>query len=67
MFFRGTAYTYGDFFNMVERYAKALKTHGVNKGDEFVVCLLQTPDYPVAVAAASLIVQRLTLLMLHLI
>ncbi len=54
-FFRGTQVAYAEFFNMVENYARALKQFGVNKGDEFVACLRSTPDYPVLVAAASLI------------
>lgn len=55
MFFRGTEITYQEFFDMVIMYARSLKQYGVNKGDEFVACLKQTPDYPVLVAAASLI------------
>ncbi len=61
LFFRGTEITYGEFFNMVESYAKSLKQYGVNKGDEFVACLRQTPDYPVLVAAASLIGAKINL------
>lgn len=55
MLFRGTEITYQEFFDMVVMYAKALKKYGVKKGDEFVACLKQTPDYPVLVAAASLV------------
>lgn len=55
MLFRGTEITYQEFFDMVTMYAKSLKQYGVNKGDEFVACLKQTPDYPVLVAAASLV------------
>lgn len=61
MFFRGTKISYGQFFDMVESYAKSLKQYGVNKGDEFVACLRQTPDYPVLVAAASLIGAKINL------
>lgn len=62
MFFRGTQITYGEFFEMVNSYAKALKQYGVNKGDEFVACLRCTPDYPVLVAAASLIGAKINLI-----
>ncbi len=62
MFYRGSTYTYGDFFEMVQTYAKALKQYGVEKGTEFVACLRQTPDYPVLVAAASLIGAKINLI-----
>lgn len=62
LFFRGTKITYGEFFGMVEAYAKSLKQNGVNKGNEFVACLRQTPDYPVLVAAASLIGAKINLI-----
>lgn len=55
LFFRGNKYTYNDFFKMVFDYANALKKYGIKKGDEFVACLKQTPDYPALVAAASLL------------
>lgn len=55
LLFRGTKITYREFFVMVQNYSKALKYYGIEKGDEFVACLKQTPDYPVLVAAASLI------------
>ncbi|MBP3195987.1 MAG: acyl--CoA ligase [Butyrivibrio sp.] len=55
LIYRDSKYTYGEFFELVNSYAKALKSYGVGKGDEFVVCLRQSPDYPILVAAASLI------------
>jgi len=61
MLFRGTKITYGEFFTMVNNYAKSLKQFGLRKGDEFVACLRQTPDYPVLVAAASLIGAKIIL------
>lgn len=54
MFYRGTTFSYGDFFDLVYQYAAALKQVGLSKGDEFVACLRLTPDYPVLVGAASL-------------
>ena len=59
--YRGSKYTYGDFFNMVKAYTKALKSYGIEKGTEFVACLEQTPDYPVLVAAASYIGAKINL------
>ncbi len=61
MLYRGSKYTYGDFFEMVIAYAKALKSYGIEKGTEFVACLEQTPDYPVLVAAASYIGAKINL------
>lgn len=61
LFFRGTKITYNQFFDMVNDYARALKEYGIKKGDEFVTCLRQTPDYPVLVAAASLIGAKINL------
>lgn len=61
LLFRGTKITYGEFFDMVDDYAKSLKQYGLSKGDEFVACLRQTPDYPVLVAAASLIGAKIIL------
>lgn len=61
LYFRGDYLTYGEFFTLVQDYAKALKANGVDKGDEFVACLRQTPDYPILVAAASLIGAKVNL------
>lgn len=61
LFYRGTYVTYGEFFCLVEAYAKALKQYGVSKGDEFIACVRQTPDYPILVAAASLIGAKINL------
>ncbi len=62
MYYRGTTYTYKEFFEMVESYSRALKAYGLEKGDEFVACIMQTPDYPVLVAAASLIGAKINLI-----
>lgn len=62
MFFRGNKITYGEFFELVKDYSKALKYYGIKKGDEFVACLRQTPDYPILVAAASLIGAKVNLI-----
>lgn len=61
LYFRGTEVTYGEFFELVEQYARSLRNYGVGKGDEFVACLRQTPDYPILVAAASLIGAKVNL------
>lgn len=62
LFYRGNEITYGQFFDMVNNYAKSLKQYGIKKGDSFVACLKQTPDYPVLVAAASLICATIKLI-----
>ena len=62
LFFRGTRISYGEFFDLVIDYARSLKYYNIQKGDEFVVCLRQTPDYPILVAAASLIGAKINLI-----
>ena len=62
LFYRNSTYSYGEFFEMTEKYAKSLKALGVNKGDEFVACLQQTPDYPMLIAAASLVGAKINLI-----
>ena len=61
-FFRGNKISYGEYFDLVEgkendetsaSYAKGLKQFGINKGDEFIAVLRQTPDYPILTSAAS--------------
>lgn len=61
LLFRGTKITYGEFFDIANDYARSLKQYGIKKGDEFVACLRQTPDYPILVAAASLIGAKIIL------
>ena len=62
MIYRGTKITYNEFFDMVFKYAKALKHRGIKKGDEFVACLRTAPHYPALVAAASLIGAKINLI-----
>ncbi len=62
LLYRGSKYTYGEFFEYVIKYAKALASYGIKKGDEFVVCLRQSPDYPILVAAASYIGAKINLI-----
>lgn len=40
----GIPITYGDFFEQVNRYAKAIKQAGLNKGDYITICLPNTPE-----------------------
>jgi len=47
--------SYKCFFELALMYAKALRSIGIGKGDEFVACVRQCPDYPAIVAAASYI------------
>ncbi|MBE5897900.1 MAG: acyl-CoA synthetase [Lachnospiraceae bacterium] len=62
LFFRNSTYTYGEFFETTEKYARSLKSLGISKGDEFVACLQQTPDYPLLIAAASLVGAKINLI-----
>lgn len=62
LFFRNSTYTYGEFFETTEKYARSLKSLGISKGDEFVACLQQTPDYPLLTAAASLVGAKINLI-----
>lgn len=53
--FRASKITYREFETEVEKkLAPALKQAGIGKGDEFVCCVRQTPDYPILFGAASL-------------
>lgn len=63
MVYRGNRnISYGELFSLSEKYGKALKYYGVNPKDEFIACLRLTPDYPILVAAASLINAKVNLI-----
>lgn len=59
--FRKNNITYSEYFKYVVQYAKALAANGVKKGDEVVVCLRQTPDYPILFGAVSLLGAKINL------
>lgn len=53
--YRANKITYREFIDAVEKeFAPALKQAGIKKGDEFVCCVRQTPDYPIIFGASSL-------------
>lgn len=60
--YRGTNFSYKDFFAYSYKYAKALKANGVKKGEEIVCCLENTPEFPFIMGAASIIGARVNLL-----
>lgn len=55
IFYRGQKFTYKDFFIESYRYAKALKKNGLKKGQEFICCIENTPEFPFLMGAASLL------------
>lgn len=59
--YRGKKFTYKEFFIKSYEYAKALKKNGLKKGEEFVCCIENTPEFPFIMGAASLIGARVNL------
>lgn len=59
--YRGHIFTYRDFFIQSYRYAKALKASGVKKGQEFVCCIENVPEFPFLMGAASIIGAKINL------
>lgn len=55
LYYFGRNITYREFFSESISLAKALKTNGINKGDEFVVCIDRIPEFVYFMAAASII------------
>ena len=60
--YRGHKFTYSDFFTQSYKYAKALKQYGVKKGDEFVCCIENVPEFPFIMGAASILGAKVNLL-----
>lgn len=60
--YMGTKITYGKLFENSFKYARSLKANGVNKGDEFVVCLDRTPEVVYLICAASIIGAKIKLI-----
>lgn len=60
--YRGHKFTYSSFFAQSYRYAKALKYQGVKKGDEFICCIENVPEFPFIMGAASIIGAKVNLL-----
>lgn len=60
--YRGEKTTYREFFLQAYRYAKALKANGLKKGDEFICCIENTPEFPFIMGAASMVGAKVNLL-----
>lgn len=60
--YRGNKFTYSDFFIQSYMYAKSLKYQGLTKGDEFICCIENVPEFPFIMGAASIIGAKVNLL-----
>lgn len=60
--YRGNTFTYEDFFLNAYKYAKSLKSYGIKKGDEFICCLENTPEFPFIMGATSIVGAKVNLL-----
>ena len=60
--YRGNTFTYEDFFLNSYKYAKSLKSYGIKKGDEFICCLENTPEFPFIMGATSIVGAKVNLL-----
>ena len=47
------AYTYGDLFIEVQKFANVLKSLGVTKGDRVTIYLPMVPELPIAMLACA--------------
>ena len=55
LFYRGNEITYREMFDKMKTYAKSLKSMGVNKGDEVVACMSNSPEFIYLLGAVSMI------------
>lgn len=62
IFYRGQKFSYEDFFVNSYKFARALKTNGLKKGQEFICCIENTPEFPFIMGAASILGARVNLL-----
>lgn len=60
--YRGQRITYKEFFIMSYKYAKALKARGMQKGQEFICCIENTPEFPFIMGATSILGAKVNLL-----
>ena len=54
LFYRGTEITYGEMFKNMRKYAKSLKTQGIEKGTEIPICMSNTPELIYILGAISI-------------
>lgn len=62
IFYRGKKFSYEDFFVNSYKFARALKANGLKKGQEFICCIENTPEFPFIMGAASILGARVNLL-----
>ena len=55
LFYRGTEVTYGEMFEHMKAYAKALRQQGVEKGTEIPICISNTPELVYLLGAISMV------------
>ena len=55
LFYRGTEVTYGEMFEHMKEYAKALRQQGVEKGTEIPICMSNTPELVYLLGAISMV------------
>ncbi len=55
LLYRGTKITYGQMFNLMNNYAKSLKSFGIKKGDEIPICISNCPELVYILGAISIV------------
>ena len=55
LFYRGAEVTYGEMFEHMKEYAKALRQQGVEKGTEIPICMSNTPELVYLLGAISMV------------
>ena len=55
LFYRGSNISYNTMFQSMQRYANALRTAGLQEGDEIPVCMANTPELVYLLGAISII------------
>lgn len=55
LFYRGTTITYGEMFESMQKYAKALCAYGLQEGDEVPICMANAPELVYLLGGISII------------
>ena len=55
LFYRGTEVSYGEMFDKMYQYAKALKIQSIKKGTEIPICMSNTPELIYLLGAISML------------
>lgn len=61
LFYRGNRITYGEMFDEAFKYAKSMRSMGIEKGTEIPMCLSLCPETIYTIIAASLIGARVNI------